>query len=591
MEIKIPEAIIHAAGIENFKQFEITEDMLTWNRFITLELRRLTMDQTRKVRELVAAHEGIRGAKVVLRDIDTWLEACSKPGGQKVRKVEQFEDLLIEYLLHVPGHRVFKKHDKDGQAWLCYYIKRVQYHEKVVHNYDTTPEHVDMAYAYEEFGKMEDGLVTFWESDVRGMKVEEILARKGYYIETDDIRKKYLAEVKRYRELVPLVGKQFRAVGIALDDIPDARETGHVFNFPENSERNRVVIDIFSEKDKESAREHHVDLETYFWADKLRAYKRRQGDKEDDPTESIDFKKRKDGYETSGTREGLPAEDLEEDPPVIEVPVHPFLVIFDLQRHLRLAIHVNYLTEHVYDLGLADRLILPEELKVLVKMLVEHKQGFKDIIAGKSGGTIILLTGLPGVGKTLTAEVFAESEQKPLYSVQASQLGTDPNQLETELMVVLGRAARWNAVMLLDEADVYVHERGNDLQQNAIVGVFLRVLEYHSSVLFLTTNRPELVDDAIASRCVARIDYPYPTQENQRRIWRVLADSSGISLPQDVIDEFVLSHQNISGRDVKNLLKLARMISQAKAEPITLASLEYVMRFKPTNSPMKKRDD
>ena len=106
--------------------------------------------------------------------------------------------------------------------------------------------------------------------------------------------------------------------------------------------------------------------------------------------------------------------------------------------------------------------------------------------------------------------------QRPLYSVQCSQLGLEPADLERELLKIFTRAARWNAILLLDEADVYIHRRGSDIQQNAIVGVFLRVLEYYSGVMFLTTNRAELVDDAIASRCLARIDYQSVTLETVR---------------------------------------------------------------------------
>ena len=47
--------------------------------------------------------------------------------------------------------------------------------------------------------------------------------------------------------------------------------------------------------------------------------------------------------------------------------------------------------------------------------------------------------------------------QRPLYSVQCSQLGLEPADLERELLKIFTRAARWNAILLLDEADVYIH--------------------------------------------------------------------------------------------------------------------------------------
>src|SRR4029077_12394612 len=167
-----------------------------------------------------------------------------------------------------------------------------------------------------------------------------------------------------------------------------------------------------------------------------------------------------------------PGDEDDEPLPPPDVPLFPVVPVFDLRRHMRLRVHISNLTEYVYDTSLSNKLVLPQDQRSLVDMLVSHKGGFSDVIKGKGGGAIILCAGIPGTGKTLTSEVYAEAEQRPLYSVQCSQLGTKPDDLETELLKVFVRAQRWNAILLLDEADVYVSKRGSDLMQNAIVGVF-----------------------------------------------------------------------------------------------------------------------
>jgi len=65
--------------------------------------------------------------------------------------------------------------------------------------------------------------------------------------------------------------------------------------------------------------------------------------------------------------------------------------------------------------------------------------------------------------------------------------------------------------MLIDEADVYIRKRSDDIAANAVVGIFLRVLEYFDGLLFLTTNRIDDIDEAIISRCIALIRYLAPT--------------------------------------------------------------------------------
>jgi SpoVK/Ycf46/Vps4 family AAA+-type ATPase len=160
-------------------------------------------------------------------------------------------------------------------------------------------------------------------------------------------------------------------------------------------------------------------------------------------------------------------------------------------------------------------------------------------------------------------------------------LGTDEKTLETELRIVLSRSQRWKAILLIDEADVYVHERGDDIQQNAIVGVFLRVLEYYRGILFMTSNRETIIDDAIMSRATAWIRYEVPDKEKAKLIWRVLSTQYKAQLSLDQIAELV-EHEKfneISGRTIKNLLKLAKLKSLRNKETITPEMLKYVSQF------------
>ena len=67
-----------------------------------------------------------------------------------------------------------------------------------------------------------------------------------------------------------------------------------------------------------------------------------------------------------------------------------------------------------------------------------------------------MLHGPPGTGKTLTAEGIAELLKRPLYMVSTGELGTRSDQLEVELNKILDVAHSWGAVLLLDEADVFL---------------------------------------------------------------------------------------------------------------------------------------
>ncbi|KAJ5168141.1 uncharacterized protein N7482_003735 [Penicillium canariense] len=128
-----------------------------------------------------------------------------------------------------------------------------------------------------------------------------------------------------------------------------------------------------------------------------------------------------------------------------------------------------------------ERLVLEETRRELIHGLVKahgkDEAAFDDIVENKGKGLIALLTGSPGVGKTLTAEAVAEVTQRPLYVVATGELGVDADTVDERLGMILDITRRWGCVLLIDEADVFMASRGKDLARDALVSVFLRRLE------------------------------------------------------------------------------------------------------------------
>ncbi|KAG7434502.1 ATPase family AAA domain-containing protein 3B [Fusarium oxysporum f. sp. raphani] len=144
-----------------------------------------------------------------------------------------------------------------------------------------------------------------------------------------------------------------------------------------------------------------------------------------------------------------------------------------------------------------------------------------DIVRGKGRGLIILLHGPPGSGKTSTAETLAAYSRRPLYPITCGDLGTNPDVVERTLVEHTERAQRWGCVLLLDEADVFLSRRDwRDTNHNALVSVFLRQLEYYSGILFLTTNRVGVIDEAFKSRIHVSLAYPNIKLQETLHIWK-----------------------------------------------------------------------
>ena len=213
-----------------------------------------------------------------------------------------------------------------------------------------------------------------------------------------------------------------------------------------------------------------------------------------------------------------------------------------------------------------DQLVMDLDKKQLIESLVTTTGSqFQDIIGGKGGGCIFLLHGEPGVGKTLTAEAIAELLHRPLYSVSVGELGVNPEELERNLRRILDIAQIWNAVILIDEADIFLEKRSEgDILRNAMVGIFLRLLEYHAGVLFLTTNRVREFDPAFHSRISVALKYGKLTRHAREQIWSNLLSAAGIT----ELDPHELSKYEINGRQIKTTIRLAMGLAAHSGVPV-----------------------
>ena len=81
---------------------------------------------------------------------------------------------------------------------------------------------------------------------------------------------------------------------------------------------------------------------------------------------------------------------------------------YSLKNKKWLTFYIDSVLDIEYNDSAFESLVLPEDHKELILALaesqVQHKDGFDDVIQGKGKGMIMLLSGPPGVGKTLTAE-------------------------------------------------------------------------------------------------------------------------------------------------------------------------------------------
>ncbi|KAL6706966.1 hypothetical protein ACN47E_004916 [Coniothyrium glycines] len=260
----------------------------------------------------------------------------------------------------------------------------------------------------------------------------------------------------------------------------------------------------------------------------------------------------------------------------------PILRGYSLKNKLWLNFFVNCVKEIEWQKDAFDRLVLPKNTKDLILGFTEsqrqYRDTFDDVIEGKGKGMIILLCGPPGVGKTLTSESVAEEMKVPLYLMSAGDLGFDPRQVETKLQDILEMCTRWNAVLLLDEADVFLEQRSlHELERNKLVSIFLRVLEYYEGTMFLTTNRVQTFDPAFQSRIHISLDYQELSIESRKTVWTNFLDSSTQEHTITKAQLMELARMSMNGRQIKNILKIARLLASRKNERLSFDHIRTTM--------------
>ena len=278
-----------------------------------------------------------------------------------------------------------------------------------------------------------------------------------------------------------------------------------------------------------------------------------------------------------------------------EPPADPFLLLlpatvkgFNMRNKKWEELDVGRISDVCWNTEAFDSLVVDETTRKLIKALVmrqlEADKG-TDLIAGKGQGLVILLHGGPGTGKTFTAESVAEIAKKPLYRVSCGDLGTDPTKVEEYLESVLYLGKIWDCVVLLDEADVYLEQRSMEsLARNALVSVFLRVIEYYDGILILTSNRVGTFDEAFKSRLQLALHYENLKLKDRRKIWENFIkrletlEETGVDFDDLYKHVNDLAKHELNGRQIRNAITTARQLALYEEKDLDFNDLQQAIK-------------
>lgn len=404
--------------------------------------------------KLIELLKYLKEAKAPTKNINTveaWIKNIENPHDAIITSLNHFEKTLTAAIKETSPHWVMMKND-DG-IYVPYAVNEVKYNGRTRYN-DEPYVHINLKYAGIKVSHrwndddIDDLLKVEVQSEHCSIYNDDLFKAKSTPIKNDFTKNKADDEEEDFDEEDTTKKKKMPAKG----------------DFKLTEILSKQGIMLLSEKDYNEYRDQSIALEKISKEigvvytcngvgmsieDRANGYQRWKIINDEDKIARLVI-------DTPKEKETPSPIDFNGN--AVEIPIHPYQILYNLSSYSYVYIHVTNLTKYVFDKKLIDKLVINDKKKRLLSAIISDRNNFSDIIQGKSGGIIILGTGGPGLGKTLTAEVYSEIMEKPLYSIQSSQLGIDIDTIEKNLNKILYRADKWKAVLLIDKGEDLVYQ-------------------------------------------------------------------------------------------------------------------------------------
>ena len=252
-----------------------------------------------------------------------------------------------------------------------------------------------------------------------------------------------------------------------------------------------------------------------------------------------------------------------------------------------------------------DDLVLPaEETDILHQIAAQVQQrntvyeqwGFADKM-NRGLGINALFAGPSGAGKTMAAEVLANSLRLNLYRIDLSAVVSKYiGETEKNLRRLFDAAEDGGAILFFDEADALFGKRSeikdsHDRYANIEINYLLQRIEAYRGLAILATNLRSALDTAFLRRLRFVVTFPFPGVAERKRIWQKVFPPD---VPLDTLDFDRLARLELTGGSIHNVaLNAAFMAAHAgKGSKVTMALVLSAARaeFRKLERPINEAD-
>mmetsp|Transcript_22046 Transcript_22046/g.66130 ORF Transcript_22046/g.66130 Transcript_22046/m.66130 type:complete len:325 (+) Transcript_22046:1823-2797(+) len=179
-------------------------------------------------------------------------------------------------------------------------------------------------------------------------------------------------------------------------------------------------------------------------------------------------------------------------------------------------------------------------------------------------GLLLLFSGPSGTGKTLTANALAAYLGMKVLLVNFNSIESSRGS-QSSLQSLFREAEIHNAVLFFDECESMFAKRGHG--GSSQMTMLLTEIERHTGIIFLATNRPMDLDEAMHRRITAAFEFKQPNHMERAAIWRIHTVDAGVPMRDDIDWEEIAIRYELAGGYIKNAVLSALLLAISRDGP------------------------
>eukprot|EP00927_Polykrikos_kofoidii_P027116 TRINITY_DN23979_c0_g1_i1.p1 TRINITY_DN23979_c0_g1~~TRINITY_DN23979_c0_g1_i1.p1 ORF type:complete len:1276 (+),score=187.07 TRINITY_DN23979_c0_g1_i1:65-3892(+) len=273
---------------------------------------------------------------------------------------------------------------------------------------------------------------------------------------------------------------------------------------------------------------------------------------------------------------------LEEVPTALRWCLYPCLPAFSLDHRCFGHVKIVGLRNVHWSNSAWDSLVLPYGQKDVLRAVLLHPRegGAAQLTRHHGQGTIFMLRGPAGTGKSFTVEAIAQFLQRPVYTLSACDLGRNHEAASKTLANALQLCSRWGCILTVDNADCLFDTADVGGDRRSLVHSIIYQLEKHSDVVFMTTTLACAVDAEVQSHLTLTVTYSELGASTRMAVWhKVLLGVDGVK-EDDIGSQFdvaALARAPLDGWQIRNVLRIAIALAREQGEPLKQSFLVHAL--------------